>query len=205
MGDKNDVIGNWYEEALWENNALCSAEMDAKRRGTWFFQMTVRGFVNGEMGGYTTTETVGGTFEVMEFAPTFKELDLQFEDEREGEDHQNQWRAAGIYRRIDRIRNSEAMAFTRMRDAFSTKLVELRQQRKSFTIKFSLRKFSPKGGVNYQFNLELQSVFILDMQAMGGGEKILITYSNPKYSSQTPPANGDSEVDELRRVMNMPG
>ena len=201
----NDLIAKWIEEAACENNAMCSAEMDAKRRGTWFFQMSVRGFLSGETGGSRTTETVVGEFEVLEFASTFKELALQMEDENDGEDHQNQWRAAGIYTRLDMIRNGESLAFTKMRDAFSAKLVELRQQRKPFTVKFGLRKFSPKGGVNYQFNLELQSVFILDMQSMGGGEKILITFSNPKYSSVTPPANGDSEVDELRRKMNMPG
>lgn len=200
-----DLVGNVKRaaDAVCDNSAMCGSERDARQRGTWLFQMTVRGLLSGTMGSYTTTETVVGVFEVLEFAPTFKELALQFEEDREGEDHQNLWRAAGIYTRLDQIRNSEAMAFTKMRDAFSSKLVELKQQRKSFTVKFNLRKFSPKGGVRYEFNLELQSVFILEIQNSGGGEKILITYSNPKYSSQTPPATGDSEVDELRRAMNM--
>ncbi len=202
MADGNDIIARWYEEAVCENNALCFAEMDAKRRGTWFFQMTVRGLIGGEMGGRPTTVTVVGVFEVLEFAPTFKELALQYEEDREGEDHQNLWRAAAIYTRLDLIRNSEAMAFTKMNDDFSTKLFELKQQRRSFTINFNLRKFSPKGGVLYKFDLELQSVFILEMHKAGGGEKLLITYSNPKFSGQSPAPPPENEDDELRRVMN---
>lgn len=199
MGDKNDIILKWYEEELCLDNALCAAEMDAKQRGTWFFQMSFLGYKGTTLADKPATITIAGTFEVLQFAPTFKELGIH----EEGEDHQLTWRAASIYTKLDLIKNSEAMAFTKMRDGFSTQLAEMRQQKRAFeNFKFSLKKFSPNGGVMYKFDLALKSVFILDIQQAAAAEKILITYSNPKFSSETP-AVQESEEDELRRVMNV--
>lgn len=194
---KRDIIAEWYEEVLCDNNALCAAEKDSKQRGTWFFQMNFLGFKKTLMGSMPATQTVGGTFEILEFAPTFKELDIH----EEGEDHQLVWRAASIYTKLDLIKNSEAMAFVKMRDAFSTQLAEMHQQRKAFDyFKFNLKKFSPNGGVLYKFDLQMKTVFILDIKRAGSAEKVLITYSGTNFGSQTP-AVQESEEDELRRVM----
>ena len=190
MGDKNDIIAQWYQDALCDDNALCSAERDARQRGTWFFQMTL---IQDAAAG----KSVSGTFEVLEFAPSLKDL-LIFEED---EDHQNIWRAASIYNKLDLIKKSEAMAFVKMRDAFSTNFALALQDKKSFSrIKFSLKKFSPSGGVLYKFDLQMQSIFVLEIQKAGVAERILITYSDPNLGSEIPRVE-ETELEQLKRVM----
>jgi hypothetical protein len=190
MADGNDIIARWYEEALCEDNPLCAAEMDAKRRGTWFFQMTI--VQDGAAG-----KSVSGTFEVLEFAPTLKDLEIFEEDE----DHQNQWRAASIFTKLDLIKKSEAMAFVKMRDAFSTNFALALQDKKAFSrFKLSLKKFSPNGGVLYKFDLSMQSVFVLEVRKAGVAERILITYRDPNLGSEIPRTE-ETELEQLRRVM----
>jgi len=185
----NDIIASRYKETLCEDNPLCAAEMDAKRRGTWFFQMTI--IQNGANG-----KSFSGSFEVLEFAPTLK--DLEFEED---EAPQNQWRAASVYTKLDLIRKSEALAFYKMRDAFSANFALALQDKKAFSrFKMSLRKFSPNGGVLYKFDLSMQTVFVLEVRKTGVAEQILITYSDPNLGSEIP-LTEETELEQLRRVM----
>jgi hypothetical protein len=194
LGEK--TMADWKEEfKKCNDNKLCISEVDAKARGTWFFQMNFLGFKKVMLGSQSGTETVGGTFEVLEFAPTFKELDIYNEDE----ESQLIWRAAEIYTSLDLIKTGEAMAFVKMRDDLSVQLAEARQEKRPFNqFKFSLKKFSRNGGVLYKFDLEMQSVFILDIKPASAAEKVLITYSKTQFGANVP---AESEEDELRRVM----
>jgi hypothetical protein len=188
-------MADWKEEfKKCNDNKLCISEVDAKARGTWFFQMNFLGFKKVMLGSQPGTETVGGTFEVLEFAPTFKELEYD-----EDEEPQLNWRAAAIYTSLDLIKTGEAMAFVKMHDELSVQLADARREKRPFNqFKFSLKRFSRNGGVLYKFDLEMQSVFILDIKPAGAAEKVLITYSKTTFGANVP---AESEEDELRRVM----
>jgi len=196
MGQNNRIFGQWYQDALCDDNTFCTAERDAKQRGTWFFEMYVSGSEDvTELNGNGTT-LFWGTFEILQFAQTFKRLD-NFADE--DDNIQLNQRAAAIYTTLNLIKKGETMAFVKMPDWYSSHLVTVQQQHKSLgECKFSAKKFSPNGGVMFRFDLKMESVFILDIQRDGVVEKILITFSNTRFRSKTQ----ESEQDELQRVMN---
>lgn len=194
MTIKYGSIGQAIDEAMCDNNAFCAAERDAKQRGTWFFEMYVAGSKDTEELNGKGTEVFWGTFEVLQFAPTFKELDTY----EEGEDIQLNWRAASIFTKLDLIKSGETIAFVKMPDWYSNQLADIHQQRKSFKeCRFSAKKFSPNGGVMYRFNLKMQSVFILDIKRDGVVEKVLLTYSGTDFKGKIQ----ETEEEELRRVM----
>lgn len=195
MGAGEDFFKRWKERAICDANRLCSAERTAKERGRWFFQIDFLGFKREMSGGKPGTEAVSGAFEIYKFAPTFKELDV-FDDE---DDYQPRWKASAIYTTLDLIKTGEAMAFLKKPDEFSVPLADARREHRSFNhFKFNLRKFSPSGGVLYKFDLEMQGVFLLDIEPAGDFEKVLITYSNTTFGAELP---DESEESALRRVM----
>ncbi len=119
----------------------------------------------------------------MQFAQTFKEL----ENYEEGEDHQFDWQPPSIYNKLDLIRNGEVMAFVKLSDHQSVTLAELRrahQPMQYFT--FSLKKFSPRGGVLAEFVLTFGSVFILDIVQAGAAERYLVTFSDARLQGSMP-------------------
>ena len=71
-----------------------TAEQDARRRGTWFFQIDFVATKQVKLGSSIGEETIaGGAFEILQFAPTFKELDIS----EEVEDPQVEWEPSSIY------------------------------------------------------------------------------------------------------------
>jgi hypothetical protein len=67
------------------------------------------------------------------------------------------------------------MAFLKKPDEFSVRLADARREHRPFNhFKFNLRKFSPSGGVLYKFDLEMQSVFMLDIEPAGDFEKVCL-------------------------------
>jgi hypothetical protein len=166
------------------DSKLCIAEVDAKARGTWFFQMDFI-FFNKDGGNIITTLAA---FEVLQFSPTFSELDLYEEDEV----HQLKWSIPSIYTKLNRIKNGESMAFVKMRDSFSTEIANARQSHKSIgKLNFSLKKFTTKGGVMARFDLEMESVFILDIKQSGAAEKVLITFGKTNFAGTLPAEKED--------------
>ncbi len=181
-------MSNWSKEIKnCKDNKLCLSEVDAKVRGNWFFQMDVVNGLESNVRGLTTV----GSFEVLAFAPTLSELNSDEQIDI------NESEPAEIYVTLNRIHRSEAMAFLKLSDSFSTELAN------SFATKggtdydrfrFTLRRFSKSGGMTYEFKLEMKSIFILDIKKDGIAEKVLITYSKTQLGASVP--GNDAEMNE---------
>jgi hypothetical protein len=162
-----------------ENNKICVAEGDAKRRGAWFFQISFLATKPVKLGSMQAQQTVAsGEFEVLQFAPTFEELDYY----EEGEDHQVDWQGRSVYNKLNLIHSGETMAFVKLKDSFSVPLADaLREHRPVTEIKFGLKKYSRRGGITHQFGFEMNGVFILDIKLAGAAEKYLVTFSKSRF------------------------
>src|SRR5262245_45792098 len=149
---------NWKEEIKkCNNNKLCLSEVDAKARGNWFFQMDV---INGQEASVAGLTTVG-SFEVFSFAPTLSELESD-----EGIDV-NEPEPPYVYITLNRIHNSEAMAFLKSKDSFSNHLANAlatKGGRDFDRFVFTLRRFSRNGGLRYEFKLDMKSIFVLEIK-----------------------------------------
>ena len=161
-----------------------AAEQDARQRGTWFFQINFVATKQVKLGSTTGEETIaGGSFEVLQFAPTFKELDIYEEDE----DPQVEWEPSSIYNKLELIRRGETMAFVKMSDLQSVALAEARREHRSIKyFTFNLKKFSRRGGVIAKFDVPMQGVFILDMRQESPVDKVLITFSRTTMEGSMP-------------------
>lgn len=105
-----------------------------------------------------------GSFEVFSFAPTLPELES---DERIDT---NEPDPPEIYGVLNRIHHSEAMAFVKMQDSFSAQLTNAfatKGGRDFANFRFTLKRFSHNGGLLYQFNLDMKSIFIPGLKKTG--------------------------------------
>jgi len=176
-----------FDVWLCDDNKLCLAEVDARARGTWFFQMDIdreRSSVSGPL---------IDSFVVYSFAPTLKELG------REGSIDLNE-RASFLFTVLDRLFAGEAMSFTKPVDATSTVIAEARRSKQAFKrFGFTLKKFSGNGGTMYRFGLEMFSVSILDIQNVGAAENVLVTYRKAKIGAE---ASGNNDDPGLGMILD---
>lgn len=137
-------------------------EMDSKLTGNWYLQMDA----------VQRNPNAVYTFRLLAFAATLRELDYfspKKADMRNG--------AAHIYTTLYIIKNHGAMAFETSLGLSFSKLVQARQEKKSFDyFNLTLKKFSPNGGVRYTFGLAMQSVLIGDVQKNWASDNVLITF-----------------------------
>lgn len=166
-----------------ENNKLCVAEVDSRNRSTWFLLISFLTTKPVELGGKPAEQTVSGMFEVLQFAPTFQELDYY-----EGpEENQLNWEGSAIYNKLRLIHSGETIAFVKMSDLLSIKLADVRREHRPITeMKFGLSKYSRNGGVTHHFRFDMSGVFILDIKQSGAAEKYLLTFSKSNFSGSMP-------------------